>query len=377
MSSVPSYFNDFLRNIRLTASQVDDCKKGHSTLRERLHNDEKLKDIIIDSFLQGSYRRATAVRPFENAKKSDVDVIVVTNLDHDKVKPREALDLFKPFLEKHYKDKYKPQGRSWGIELSYVELDLVPTSAPSETVAKLVKSESVRTDQTLEDISDWRLSPSWRPGVKALAEKTEEEQWRREPLLIPDRDVQIWDKTHPLAQMDATQTKNANCNRHYVNIVKCLKWWRIIQKPDPKYPKSYPLEHLCWVNCTDGVDSVAAGVVSVLESIRDRYRTNAVLKRTPSVPDHGVPEHNVLKRVSGDDFAKFHKNIIDAATLARQAHDETDVRESVVLWRKLFGNQFPEPPVKKSDSGGSDPDKSGSYTPRKDVSIIGGGRFAL
>ena len=58
MSAVPPYFNDFLRNIRLTDSQVEDCKKGHSTLRERLQKDEDLKDIIVGSFLQGSYKRA-------------------------------------------------------------------------------------------------------------------------------------------------------------------------------------------------------------------------------------------------------------------------------------------------------------------------------
>jgi hypothetical protein len=380
MSTVPSYFNDFLAKIRLTDSQVEDCKKGHSTLRERLHKDEDLKDIIVESFLQGSYRRATAVRPFEDKKKSDVDIIVVTTLARN-ITPRQALDRFKPFLEKYYKDKYKAQGRSWGIELSYVELDLVPTSAPSEAVAKLVKSASVQTDQTLEEARDWRLSFSWRPGrslgVTALMEKEADEQWRKEPLWIPDREAQIWDKTHPLAQIDATQTKNASCNGHYVNVVKCLKWWRMTQRPKPRYPKSYPLEHLCCVDCSNGVESVAAGIVSALESIRDRYQADAMNKRTPWVSDHGVREHNVLGRVSGDDFAAFHKHITEAAALARRAFDAEDVRDSVILWRELFGDRFPEPPPKRDDDGGEPPDKPGGYTPRKDVSIIGGGRFAM
>lgn len=380
MAAVTSYFNGFLRNIKLTESQIEDCKKGHSTLRELLHKDQDLKDIIVGSFLQGSYRRSTAVRPFEDMKKSDVDIIVVTKLDRIKVTPRQAMDFFKPFLDKYYKGKYKTMGRSWRIELSYVELDLVPTSASSEAVTELVKSASVQTDQTLEEACDWRLSLSWRPGEALGAmphtEKSADEQWRKEPLWIPDREAQMWDKTHPLAQIAATQVKNANCNGHYINIVKCLKWWRMTQRPKPQYPKSYPLEHLCYLNCSDGVESVAAGVTSALESIRNKYEADAISKRTPWIPDHGVPEHNVLKRVSGDDFAAFYQHIKEAAELSRRAYDTEDVRGSVILWRELFGNRFPEPPPKRDDDGGGPPDKSGGYTPRKDVSIIGGGRFA-
>jgi hypothetical protein len=335
----------------------------------------------VNTFLQGSYKRATAIRPFEEKKKSDVDIIVVTKLDRNKFTPRQALDRFKPFLEKFYKGKYKAQGRSWGIELSYVELDLVPTSAPSEAVAKLIKSASVQTDQTLEEARNWRLSTSWQPGMSIkmteITDKASEEQWRKEPLWIPDRDVQMWDKTNPLAQIDATQTKNAHCNGHYVNVVKCLKWWKLTQCPKPKYPKSYPLEHLCWVNCLDGIDSVAAGIVSTLESIRDRYQEDAMNKKTPWISDHGVPEHNVLGRLSGDDFAAFHEHITKAAALARRAFDKENLRDSVNLWRELFGDRFPEPPPKKDDDGGKPPGKAGGYTPRKEVSIIGGGRYAV
>lgn len=379
MSTVPSYFIDFLRNIRLTDNQVEDCKKGHSTLRKRLHSEDELKNNIVESFLQGSYRRATAVRPFEDEIKSDVDVIVVTKIDRNEVTPRQAMDRFKPFLDKYYAGKYKAQGRAWKIALSYVELDLVPTSAPSEAVSRLVKSESVWTDDTLEEASDWRLDFSWPRGMPRSAtgmdERAADEPWRKEPLWIPDREAQKWDKTHPLAQIDATQTKNMDCNRHYVNVVKCLKWWRTTQRPKPKYPKSYPLEHLCWVNCANGLESVAAGVVSTLENIRDRYRADAMSRRTPWVADHGVPEHNVLWRVSGDDFAEFHKHISEAASLARRALDAEDLRESVIIWRELFGDRFPEPPEKKDDD--ESPDGPGGYTPRKDVSVIGGGRFAV
>ena len=53
------------------------------------------------------------------------------------------MDLFVPFLEKHYKDKYRIQGRSIGISLSYVDLDIVPTSAPGESETGVLQDETL------------------------------------------------------------------------------------------------------------------------------------------------------------------------------------------------------------------------------------------
>jgi len=74
---------------------------------------------LVSDFLQGSYRRYTAVRP-KDGKRADVDIVVVTNLDEQKHTPQQAMNLFKPFLDQHYTAKWHFQGRSIGIELSYV-----------------------------------------------------------------------------------------------------------------------------------------------------------------------------------------------------------------------------------------------------------------
>lgn len=103
-----TYFNDFLKKIRLTDNQVNELKSAHTTLRNRLMADEDLKDIIVTTFLQGSYRRSTAVRP-KQGKRSDVDIVVVTKLDKEEVTPEEALNVFEPFLEKYYDGKYRKQ----------------------------------------------------------------------------------------------------------------------------------------------------------------------------------------------------------------------------------------------------------------------------
>ena len=162
MATLPSYFSDYLTDVRPTKNQRDDLKQGHKTLRKRLCEDVKLAPIIVSDFLQGSYRRSTVVRP-KGDKRSDVDIIVVTCMDKDEYTPSEAMEAFVPFLDKHYKGKWRPQGRSFGIELSYVEMDLVITAAPSESMAGILGEKSVTTDDSLTEALDWRLVKGWIP----------------------------------------------------------------------------------------------------------------------------------------------------------------------------------------------------------------------
>jgi hypothetical protein len=382
---LPSYFLDFLRDIRPTSAQLDDYKSGHKTLRERLHADQTLSPIIVTTFLQGSYRRATAIRPHEG-KRADVDVILVTKLHESEYTPARAFELLLPFLERYYKRKYEPNGRSFGIRLSYVDLDLVITAAPSESEIGILLSESVTTEDTPEDIDDWKLAESWVPSAKRadpgawrlMEAARQESEWKTSPLLIPDRDAQRWEPTHPLMQIQRTWEKNRRCSGHYVNVVKALKWWRRVNHPTPKYPKGYPVEHLTWHCCPDGISSVAEGVTRTLETIASNYQGAASLYNRPCLPDHGVPQHNVFHRVSGEDFAALHAQVCAAAKIAREAFDALNLQASVDGWRKLFGEKFPDaPPDDDTDDGGGNGPKQGGYTPRTaPTRIQGGGRFA-
>jgi hypothetical protein len=104
---------------------------------------------------------------------------------------------------------------------------------------------------------------------------------------------------------------------------------------------------------------------------------NALLKSTPFLPDHGVPQHNVFRRASGEDFSAFHSQVCDAAEIARRALDAEDIAESVNSWWELFGSKFPSAPlVEESDQRNFSVVKEGGYSPREGVSTIGGGRFA-
>lgn len=346
-------FKDFLSNIRPTDSQLTDFQTGHKTLRNRLADDDTLKKIIIANFLQGSYRRATAVRP-KGESKPDVDIIVVTNLDKAITDPADALEMFVPFVERHYKGKYRIQGRSIGIELSYVNLDLVITSAPSEVEAALLTKESDLTVEILNMVERWKGVTAWADvqpwGYELLQKEAELPQWKQEPLYIPDAAAAAWQPTHPLAQIQTTWQKNEDCNTHFVNVVKALKWWRLQAEGELKHPKSYPLERLIGECCPDGITSVAEGVTLTLEAIVKNYAANRALGTVPELQDYGVPEHNVFKRITADEFAEFYDKTVVAAIQARAALDNDSYAESSVLWRGLFGNRFPEAPKSTTKS---------------------------
>ncbi len=369
MSTVPSYFKDFLSNIRLSDNQVNELKTGHTTLRKRLEEDETLSKVIISTFLQGSYRRSTTVKP-KNGNKSDVDVIVVTKLDSEEYTPEEALNLFVPFLDKHYKGKYCIQGRSIGISLSYVELDIVPTSAPSENETDALRDMAINSDYTIEEFQQKLITKSmdkklFESNYNVFFKSDSGLQWKSEPLLIPDREADEWDKTHPLEQIRWTVEKNKNCYTHYINVVKALKWWRKTQYPDMKHPKSYPLEHFIGDCCPDGINSVAEGVVLTLENIVSKYPNK------PFLADRGVPLHDVFARITNKDYSNFYDTVCGAAKIARQAFEYENIYDSVCKWRELFGNEFPSAP---------EPSKSNSstgFTPRTEKSTsIPEGRFA-
>ena len=155
MSALPSYFTDFLTGIRPTNKQKEAYQAAHQTLRDRLTEDSDTKELVITSFLQGSYRRATAVRP-KGKHRPDVDVIVVTNIDCDDPRntPDAAVKLFVPFLDRHYKDHHKPQNRSIAITDGDVDLDLVITARPTETDRRLLLTDAVKSFETPDDVRD-------------------------------------------------------------------------------------------------------------------------------------------------------------------------------------------------------------------------------
>lgn len=344
---LPTYFDEFLAKISPTKDQKKIMTGEHKLLRERLMNDEDLEDVLLSTFIQGSNRRYTANKGCVD-HPCDVDVVAVTNIPRGPETAAHAHQVFRPFLERHYKGRYEPQDRSWCITVHpEVKIDLVPTSEPdSQELRAAIFSDAglSRWDPESSFLAGSALS-SERDAMFAAAKR--DQDWQKsEPLWIPDRKLRTWDKTHPLYLIGWSAAKNLACDGHYVGVVKALKWWRRDVEPLPKYPKGYPLEHLIGECCPDGITSVAEGVTATLAEMARRYLAYAEALQVPFLPARGVrdPEVNVMARVTGEDFAAFHKKVVRSAGLAQRALEAEDIAESATLWQQLLGREFPEPP---------------------------------
>jgi len=364
-----SYFEEFLSNTSLTGTQRKVIAREHLALRERLMNDPDLAPLLLATFIQGSQRRHTANRGSKE-HPCDVDVVAVTNIPRSPDTAAHAHRIFQPFLERHYKDKYESQDRSWCIKVAEdVTIDLVPTSEPD--------SRELREKLTAAGLRDWSPLPSETTGstlvdaaAAAIQLSRQDEDWdKTQPLWIPDRRLRIWEKTHPLYLIGWSARKNIACNGHYIHVVRSLKWWKREIETSPKYPKGYPLEHLVGECCPNRIGSVATGIAETLAEMARRYAADVASGRVPFLRPRGVDDPvNVLARLTAADFAAFHEKVGAAATLARSALDAQTTYESASLWRQLLGAEFPEAP-----NPGVQPKKL--YTQPAAPAVVREGRF--
>lgn len=352
------YFSDFLSNIQLTDADRREAQKGHRDLRSNLSTFDDLKPIIVATFLQGSYRRSTSIKP-NGDKRSDVDVVVVTNLDESAYPlPSQAMELFQPFVEHHYSGKWHPQNRSIGIELDGVDLDLVVTSAPSQITKEAITR--LAEDEDFVDNGVAEMPKRLLDMLESLFRDSQSGNWRNEPLRIPDRELAAWQSTHPLAQIVWTTEKNNQCNGNYLGVVKAIKWWQRRNVGPVPRPKGYPLEHIVGDCCPAGINSVQEGIVKTLDEIVARYGAAASARQVPHLRDRGV-DQNVMLRIDGEQFARFYDAVSGIAYQAREAfRDEVDECTAIRIWRGILGPEFPEPPERCRDRE----DNGFPFTPR-------------
>lgn len=317
--NLPSYFSEFISEIEPSPSYKEDQQRGHTTLRRRLAEDPNFGTIHVNTFLQGSYRRHTAIHPGK-----DVDIVVVTSLDPNAVAADAATAQLKRALDKYYPGKVTPQTRSLNVQLSCVTMDVVV--AASRELRSQNAFAAVRSASDLEDTTSWKT----------------------QPLQIPDRELRKWVDTHPKRQLEWTTELNKASERYFVPLVKMFKWWRRETYRTPEYPKSYLLERLAGEVFDRSKRDHAEGFVQLLRNLIAKYESYATANIVPTLPDPGVPTHNVLARLSAVDFKTFIGYAKLGLTKAEKALASTDRDESARLWREVFGPKFPGAPTAKA-----------------------------
>lgn len=288
-------FIDLLKDIEPAPSTVDACSSAHRTLRTALEEDETFGKLHEHTFLSGSYRRDTAIRPAyidSVLQRPDVDIIVVTNHTKDDA-PKDVLDALEKALRAAGYASIKVNRRSIAVTLKGVDMDVVPV---------------------IEDGDSY---------------------------LIPDIDLKEWLKTDPPSHTQWTIDVNKEANGRFKPLVKLVKWWRRYHLWDLRRPKGFILECLVAKHMDYFQDKHEPLFVAWLEAVRDAHALDVLLERVPFLEDPGVPGSNVFSNVTFEEFKRFYDTVKAQAELARKAVNETDDDKQLELWRKVFGPRFP------------------------------------
>lgn len=300
-------FEDLLNDIEPSPTTVNACSSAHTTLRKGLAEHDEFSEVHVETFLSGSYKRHTAIRPQLIGgvlQRPDVDVIAVTNHTEED-EPQTVLDaLNKALVDAGYKN-LKVNRRSIAVTLAGVDMDVVPV---------------------IED---------------------------GDAYLIPDIQLEKWLTTNPPAHTQWTIDVNRAAGGRFKPLVKLMKWWHRVHLSALKRPKGFILECLAANHMNYYQTNYETLFVELLEAIRDAYGLYVLLGTVPHVEDPGVPGNNVFLNVTADEFKTFYKKVKDQAELARKANNESDDAEALRLWRQILGLRFPASAAAKRSENSS------------------------
>lgn len=306
MTKQNDLFDQFLNNIEPDNEAKNYAQEAHQPVRDYLKEDKEFGQYFIDSFLYGSYKRNTAVGDIK-----DIDIVVLTcfNPDIDNDTPQKVLQQLKAALARYYKDPENPEYQRRSIRIN--------RPLPNKN-----------TEMTLDII----------PAVVINGND--------DPLKIPDRILKDWILSHPKGHLAHTTKLNkpGYSQEMYVPLVKIVKWWwkfqcTVIQpKVERPKPKGFWLECLTGENFDRTLSDWADHFITVLRNVSVKYSNS---DQVPQLQDPGLPNNNIKTSMNIDEFKLFIGAVNESLELAKHAISENDELKSSMLWRKIFGVEYP------------------------------------
>lgn len=311
-------FLDFLSDIEPSATTKSNASKGHRELRDHLASDPGFKDDHLQTFLSGSYKRDTAIRPRilkGVVDRPDVDIICVTSftLSDD---PKDVMDAVFDSVQRLKKKKstyqrIRRQGRSVGVLTTTVDMDVVPIIAPN--------------------------------GLDGT-------------LYIPNRhyetEDQKWLVTNPPGHTSWTVETNKTSDGRFKPLVKLYKWWRRQNPTVGKKPKGFVIECII-AECFDPDENNYEKLfLGTLETIVSKYAAYIESGMVPRIPDPSVPDNSVTAGMTFESFNGFYQKAKSHAEIGEKILEEDDIEEQLKLWRQIFGDRFPASQAMKKSANG-------------------------
>lgn len=301
-----SQFLDFLHDIEPSATTKSNASQSHLSLRNFLRNHPEFKNVHVETFLSGSYKRDTAIRPRTvdgEVSRPDVDIIVVTNHSLSD-SPSDVIETLYQTLYENY-DDIRRQTRSVGIFTAIADMDVVPI-----------------------------IAPYGRDGT----------------LYIPDRKEATWLVTNPPGHTTWTTEVNTLTGGRFKPLVKLVKWWRRINPTISKRLKGFVVECIV-AECMSRTEANYPLLFKGLfETIVDRYQWSISAGEVPSIADPAVSGNSVTNGTTFDAFSGFYNKVQTHLEIMERALDisDRDPEKELGLWRQIFGPRFPASEARKT-----------------------------
>lgn len=298
-------FKELLQDIEPSPTTKSNASAAHNRLRSLLKNDETFGSSFVSSFLSGSYKRDTAIRPrIKNSSldRPDIDICVVTNYTLND-SPSAVIDNVHAALNRHYTPTNR-QGRSVSVSTSIADMDVVPLIDP-------------------------------------LGDET---------YYIPDREAETWIRTNPPGHTQWTIDTNSEMEDRFKPLVKMFKWWRRESPTISKRPKGFTLEVILSQCLSSNESHYGELFVSSLEKLVDLYQPYIDMKQVPVIEDPSMPGNNILAGISFNAFEGFFNKASSHASIGRETLSLEDQDEATDLWRQVFGDRFPKAPNNRNES---------------------------
>ncbi len=293
-----SSFVDFLDKIKLDETRSSKIQTAHNTVRDFLAEDTEIKPRFYESFLQGSYRLNTAVRP-QGEGEYDVDVILSLDLNNENgdglLNATSVIDWVAGRLKesKTYKDKVKPKRKC--VRINYVDgfhMDITPAHCSGGT-----------------------------DGV----------------LLVPPD----WRQSHPKGFREWCVARHSASDSNFYPVVKMMKWWRNIHFGDDGSPKSILLTTIIGKHIPTKNISYDEALVKTMENINSFLQANLSV---PEIKNPSLESETLSQSWSLSDYRTFRDKFKLATETAMKALAEKDEEKTIELWNSdaLFKGTFPK-----------------------------------
>lgn len=296
------HFDTFLSDVvNLNQSRIDTLKARVDAIAAALREFEVYSDILIETCPQGSWAHRTIIKPSGTSGSFDADVVAFVK-PHDEWNPTDYIDNLHQQFRDHgtYSDKVSRKTRC--VTIQYAEefsIDVVPC---------------IRRSAFLLDTTEWVLNRN---------DNTEEQ-------------------TNPDGYTEWFNQQNGYAgNNQLIKVVRLMKYLRDVKTTFSA--KSILLttligQRIAWL---DDVGDEFSDVPTSLRTLIKRL--DEWLQQRPNMPEvtnPSLPAESFTRHWDQDKYSNFRDCIHRYAEWVEDAYVETDRDESVIKWRRIFGEEF-------------------------------------